>query len=360
MPPFSAQLIFHDVLKRLRQSPSLLCAVLALLVAMAAWLSLHTGILEISTSRAFADLLSNNAAENPTAESATFLLIRLPRLVLALLIGAALAQSGAAMQGIFRNPMADPSLLGISSGAAFAAALIIVLGKNFTAFDAQTLSRLLPIACFIGGLIAAWLVARLASVNGYTRVSTLLLGGLAINALINAGIGLLSYLADDTALRSLTFWMFGSLGKASWEEIGLAAPFILIPLLLIPRYAQPLNALLLGEAEAVHLGVNVEQLKRRLMLLVILAVSASVSLAGVIGFVGLITPHVLRLLAGPDNRLILPASTLLGALLLICADIGSRVFMPPIEIPIGILTALIGGPFFLILLLRYRSSTETV
>lgn len=327
---------------------------------MAALWSLSTGVLPISIMRTMGDLIAFGQPTDATIESATILLIRLPRLVLALLIGAALAQSGAAMQGIFRNPMADPSLLGISSGAAFAAALIIVLGKHVTLISAQQLSYLLPFACFAGGIAAAWLVARLATVNGYTRISTLLLGGLAINALINAGIGLLSYMADDTALRSLTFWMFGSLGKASWEEIWVALPFILIPLFLIPRYAQSLNALLLGEAEAAHLGINVEQLKRRLMLLVILAVSTSVSLAGVIGFVGLITPHLLRLWAGPDHRLILPASALLGGLLLISADVVSRILIPPAEIPIGILTALIGAPFFLVLLLRYRSSVEAL
>jgi iron complex transport system permease protein len=279
-------------------------------------------------------------------------------MVLALLIGAALAQSGAVSQGIFRNPMADPSLLGISSGAAFAAALVIVLGPGFTSFDDRSLPYLLPVACFCGGTIIAWIIARLASVDGYTSISTLLLGGLAISALVNAGIGLLSYLANDTALRSLTFWMFGSLGKAGWDEILIAVPFIVLPLLLIPRYANELNALLLGEAEAAHLGVDVERVKRRLMLLVILAVSTSVSVAGVIGFVGLIVPHLLRLWVGPDHRLLLPACTFLGGLLLIGADIVSRILIPPAEIPIGILTALIGGPFFLILLLRYRRGVE--
>jgi iron complex transport system permease protein len=304
----------------------------------------------------WATLFSSESSPDATA----ILLIRLPRTVLALLIGAALAQTGAVTQGIFRNPMADPSLLGVSSGAAFAAALVIVLGPGLAAFDSHRLPYLLPVACFCGGAFIAWIIARLASVDGYTRISTLLLGGLAITALINAGIGLLSYLANDTALRSLTFWMFGSLGKAGWDEILIATPFILIPLLLIPRHAAELNALLLGEAEAAHLGVNVERVKRRLMLLVILAVSTSVSVAGVIGFVGLIVPHLLRLWAGPDHRLLLPASALLGGLLLTGADIVSRTLIAPSEIPIGILTALIGGPFFLALLLHYRKRAESL
>lgn len=327
-------------------------------------LSLCVGVLSVSAGQVLNDLwtmlVESSPLANQSTDAAAILLIRLPRLILALLIGAALAQSGAAMQGIFRNPMADPSLLGISSGAAFAAALIIVLGQRLPWLQSFNLTYLLPLACFTGGILTAWLVARLATTNGYTRVSTLLLGGLAINALINAGIGLLAYLANDTALRSLTFWMFGSLGKAGWDEILIALPFILIPLLLIPRYASALNALLLGEAEATHLGVDVEKLKRRLMLLAILAVSTSVSLAGVIGFVGLITPHLLRLWAGPDHRLLLPASALLGGLLMICADVVSRLLMSPAEIPIGILTALVGGPFFLVLLLRHRNNPDAL
>ena len=322
-------------------------------------LSLCVGVLAVSPEQVLRHLWSALVgSSDQSPDAAAILLIRLPRLILALLIGAALAQSGAAMQGIFRNPMADPSLLGISSGAAFAAALVIVLGQRLPWLLSSNLALLLPVACFVGGTLTAWLVALMASVNGYTRVSILLLGGLAINALINAGIGLLSYMADDAALRSLTFWMFGSLGKADWNEILISLPFILIPLLLIPLSASALNALLLGEAEAAHLGVDVEKLKRRLMLLSILAVSTSVSLSGVIGFVGLIVPHLLRLWAGPDHRLLLPASALLGGLLLICADVVSRLLLAPAEIPIGILTALVGGPFFILLLLRHRNHVD--
>lgn len=334
------------------------------MILIAALLSLCVGVLSVSPAQVLKYLWTLLVELSPltpqSTEAAAIFLIRLPRVVLALLIGAALAQSGAAMQGIFRNPMADPSLLGISSGAAFAAALVIVMGQHLPWLQAFNVVHLLPPACFFGGILTAWLVAQLATVHGHTRISTLLLGGLAINALINAGIGLLAYVADDTALRSLTFWMFGSLGKSDWSEILVALPFILIPLLLIPHSASALNALLLGEAEAAHLGVDVEKLKRRLMLLVVLAVSTSVSLSGVIGFVGLITPHLLRLWAGPDHRLILPASALMGGLLLICADVASRLLVPPVEIPVGILTALVGGPFFLALLLRHRNHADAL
>jgi iron complex transport system permease protein len=191
-------------------------------------------------------------------------------------------------------------------------------------------------------------------------VATMLLAGLALNALAGAGIGFFSFIADDLALRSLMFWMFGSLGKAGWDEIALAAPLLLAALLLIPRDARALDALLLGEAEAGHLGVEVECVKRRLLLLCVLAVATSVSLAGIIGFVGLIVPHLVRLWAGPGHRLLLPASALMGAALLVLADLGARTWLAPAELPIGVLTALVGGPFFLALIVRYRNSAETL
>ncbi len=289
-------------------------------------------------------------------ESATVLQIRAPRVVLALLIGASLAQAGATMQGLFRNPLADPGLVGVSSGAAFAAVATIVLGNSFQVFDWLPPRYVLPLATFAGGWLAAITVLRLSSTEGYTRIGVMLLLGLAINAIAGAGIGFLSHIADNIALRSLTFWMFGSLGKAGWNEILIAAPLLLIPLVLLPRRAQALNALLLGEAEAGHLGVDVEKLKRELILLIVLAVATSVSLAGIIGFVGLVVPHLIRLWVGPDHRLLLRASALLGALLLTLADIGSRLLLAPTELPIGILTALIGGPFFIWLLLRNKQN----
>jgi iron complex transport system permease protein len=280
-------------------------------------------------------------------------------LVLSLLIGGALAQAGAAMQGIFRNPLADPGLIGVASGAALVAVATIVLGAQCHLDDNGLMRGLLPIAAFAGGTFAAWLVARLAQIDGATRVSTMLLAGLAINAIAGAGIGFLSSIADDASLHVLTFWMFGSLGKAGWSEIVIIGPLLLLSLLLIPRDATALNALLLGEAEAGHLGVDVEKLKRRLTWLIVLAVGGSVALAGIIGFVGLIVPQLIRLWAGPDHRLLLPASALLGALLLTIADIAARLLLAPNELPVGILTALIGGPFFIVLLVRLRNSAET-
>lgn len=340
--------------------PAGLCALLGVLTLLAALYALCSGPLSLSPAQVLAALGLPTGAPVQAFESTTVLQIRAPRIVLALLIGAALAQAGAAMQGIFRNPLAEPGLLGVSSGAALAAVTVIVLGSRLAPETGLPLPWLLPVATFAGGALATLVVARLAQVDGATRVATLLLAGLAINAIAGAGIGFLAHLADDLALRSLTFWMFGSLGKAGWNELLVALPLLLIPLLLIPRDAHALNALLLGEAEAAHLGVNVERLKRRLTVLVVMAVGSAVALAGIIGFVGLVVPHLVRLWAGPDHRLLLPACALLGALLLTLADTAARLLMAPVELPIGILTALVGGPFFLALLLRVRDRAEAL
>lgn len=333
---------------------------LTLLTAAAALLALSVGPVPIPFGKVIGSLLPWLGTPAEPFEAATIQQIRAPRLALALLIGAALAQAGAAMQGLFRNPLADPGLVGVSSGAALAAVATIVLGSSLSVFEWLPQRYLLPVATFAGGWLAAYIVLRLSSSDGYTRVGVMLLLGLAINAIAGAGIGFLSHIADDIALRSLTFWMFGSLGKAGWNEILIATPLLLTTLVLLPRRAQALNALLLGEAEAGHLGVDVEKLKRELTLLIVLAVSVSVALAGIIGFVGLVVPHLIRLWAGPDHRLLLPASALLGALLLTLADIGARLLLAPTELPIGILTALVGGPFFIGLLLRRRNSAETL
>lgn len=326
-------------------------------------LGLSCGSLEIPLSRSLAILwhaFGGQLEFSPDpAESIAVLQLRLPRLVLGLLIGGTLAQAGATMQAVFRNPLADPGLIGVSSGAALAGIAMIVLGQHF-AWTLLPVRWLLPLASFAGGILVTAVVIRLSAVDGVARPSTLLLAGLAINAIAGAGIGFLMQIADASALRSLSFWMFGSLGKAGWNEILAGAPPLLAVLLWLPREARALNALLLGEAEAQHLGVDVERLKLRVLLLVVLAVGVSVALAGIIGFVGLIVPHVIRLAFGPDHRILLPASAILGAILLATADIGARTMLAPAELPVGIITALIGGPFFLGLLLRYRRSPEVL
>lgn len=278
--------------------------------------------------------------------------LRLPRLLLGMLLGAALATAGAVLQGLFRNPLADPGLVGVSAGAALGAVLAVVLGAWLALPWLQP--WLLPLAALGGGFAAVWLVYRIARVDGRTHLATLLLAGIALNAISGAGVGFLIYLATDEQLRRFTFWTLGSLHNATWLKVGISAFAVLPVLLWLPRHARELNAMLLGETEAWHLGVNVQHLKRVLVLSCALLVGASVAAAGMIGFVGLVVPHVMRLLFGPDHRIVLPASALGGAFLMVLADWAARTLNAPSEIPVGILTALIGAPFFLFLLLRQR------
>lgn len=334
--------------------PLPLCLLLGALALLAALTGLAVGPLHLGLR----DVLGSfglGPAPDPSA-AATILQLRLPRVALGLIVGAALAVSGAAMQGVFRNPLADPGLVGVSSGAALAAVAVIVLGAPLGLAGAGR--WLLPLASFGGAALATWLVARLSRVDGTTQAAQMLLVGLAVNAISGAGIGLLAHIASGPALRALTFWMYGSLGRAGWPEIAATAPVVTLALLLIPLRGRELNALLLGEAEAAHLGVDVERLKRALVLLVLLAVGGAVALSGIIAFVGLIVPQLIRLWAGPDHRLLLPASALLGGVLLTLADTAARTLAAPLELPIGVLTALIGGPFFIFLLLRLRGRGE--
>jgi len=290
------------------------------------------------------------------AQETVLLAIRLPRAVLGLLVGAGLAVAGAALQGLFRNPLADPGLIGVSNGAALAAAVTIVLGgAGVLGLPAWLVAHLLPVSAFAGGVAATWLVYLIASREGGTDVAVMLLAGVALNAIVGAAIGLLIFLSDDQELRDLNFWLLGSLGGATWDRLAVAAPLILLPSLLLIAQGRRLNALLLGEVEAGHLGVAVERTKRAIVLLAAMAVGASVALTGVIGFVGLVVPHLIRLVIGPDHRTLLPASILLGAALLLVADVLARTLALPAELPIGILTSTVGGPFFLWLLLRQRT-----
>jgi iron complex transport system permease protein len=282
--------------------------------------------------------------------------IRLPRIAMAAMIGGMLAAAGAVMQGLFRNPLADPGLVGVSSGGGLAAAATIVMGDRLLADTGIAVPvGVLPVAAFAGALATTTLLYRFATREGRTSIANLLLGGLAIAALANAGIGLLVFLADDRQLRDITFWMLGSLSGATWSKIAALAPFLAALVLCLPFIARGLDVLVLGEAEAFYGGIAVERLKRASIVLVAAATGAAVSLTGVIGFVGIIVPHLLRLVLGPGHRLLLPASVLLGAALLLAADTFARVLAAPAELPIGIVTAVIGAPFFLLLLLRQRT-----
>lgn len=285
--------------------------------------------------------------------------IRAPRVLLGMLVGASLAISGSVMQGLFRNPLADPALIGVSSGAALAAVCVIVLGNViFGELSGLSLIFTLPVAAFFGGVLTSLLVYRFATINGATDVATMLLAGIAITAIAGAGLGVLTFLADDAQLRTLTFWTMGSLGGVTWLQLLVATPFLILPVFLMPRYASFLNTMLLGEAEAGHLGFEIQHLKFILILLVAMTVGAAVSLTGVIGFVGLMVPHLIRLAVGPDHRFLLPASAILGAIILLFADLLARTLVAPAELPIGIITAILGGPFFLWLLNKRRSRVQ--
>lgn len=281
--------------------------------------------------------------------------IRLPRVILSCAVGGTLAVAGAAMQGLFRNPLADPGLIGVSGGGALAAAAVIVLGDlSVFSFIKMLGPFALPVAAFAGGLMVTAMIYRIARRGSMTSVSTMLLAGIAINAGAVAGIGILSYASTDQQLRDLTFWMMGSVGGATWANIGPVLLIMLAVMIALPRLAGQLNALLLGEREAFHLGIDVERLKKICVVAVALGVGAAVSISGIIAFVGLMVPHLVRLAVGPDHRLLLPASVLLGAALLSAGDLVARSAAAPAEVPIGIITSLIGAPFFLGLLLCRR------
>ena len=281
--------------------------------------------------------------------------LRFPRVLLAGLVGAALAISGAALQGLFRNPLADPGLLGVSASAALAAVGAIVFSRFLLGALAPGWEAwLVPGSAFLGALAGTLLIYRLGRSSGQVDVPLMLLLGVAVNAVAGAGIGLMAYLAEDQALRTLTFWGLGSFGAASWGQVGLMVLAIAGAALTLLATARSLDVFTLGESEAGHLGVDVDALKRRVILATALATGAAVAVAGMIGFVGLVVPHLLRLLMGPGHRLLLPASALLGASLLVGADMVSRSLVAPAELPVGFVTALIGGPVFFWLLLRER------
>jgi len=281
--------------------------------------------------------------------------IRIPRIAIAGMIGGLLALSGAIMQGLFRNPLADPALVGVSSGGAFAAASAIVISDSAWGASFRFLQlELLPVAAFVGSLLTTTLLYRIASRDGRTSVAVFLLAGLAIAAIANAGIGLLVFVADDRQLRDITFWLLGSLSGATWPKAATVAPVIALALLAIPLIARGLDVLVLGEAEAFHSGVDVERLKKISIVLISAMTGVAVSICGVVGFVGIVVPHLLRIVIGPGHRMLLPASVCPGAILLIGADTLARVRAAPAEVPIGILTAALGAPFFLFILLRQR------
>jgi len=277
--------------------------------------------------------------------------IRLPRVLLAVLVGGALATAGVIMQGLFRNPMADPGLLGVSSGSALMVGVAIIFPVSL---PAAFLLYEQMIFAVVGSLVVCAVIFLISLRHHHGGMIQLLLAGIAINALCGAAIGILSYVGDEQQLRQLTLWMMGSLGQAQWPTLLVAASFALPAMVATAWLATTLNLLQLGDEEAHYLGVNVKRKRQLLLLLSSLLVGAAVSVSGVIGFIGLVIPHLIRMTIGADHRWLLPCSTLAGACLLLVADTLARTLVQPAEMPVGLLTSLIGGPYFLWLILRTR------
>lgn len=326
-----------------------------LLVAVMVW-SVGIGAVVIPVPDVLAILFKQLGWEIGAVEpqqETVLTVIRLPRILLAVLVGGVLGISGAAVQGLFRNPLADPSLIGISSGASVMAVLMIVLQlKVFRELSSLSGLYALSLAAFAGAVGTTLLVYSLARRHGRTVVSTMLLVGIAINVLCEALRGLMMYLADEAQLRAISYWSLGSLGGASWEVLQVATPFLLIPIVLMPRLSKPMNAFALGESQAGHLGVDVSKLKRNVVILATLGVGVAVAVSGVIGFVGLVIPHLIRLMSGANHRTVLPGSALLGAIVLTLSDLVARTIVAPAELPLGIITGMIGAPTFLFMLMK--------
>ncbi len=279
--------------------------------------------------------------------------IRLPRVILASLVGASLSLSGACLQGLFRNPLADPGLIGVSSGAALGVALAIVLGGDF--IPKIFTPYILPIAAVIGSAIVIIILFYITKGFGYIGMIYMLLAGIAINAFAGVGIGFLTYISDDSELRSLTFWTMGSFGGNTWELIIPASIVILTTIIWSLKTSRKLDLIQLGEAEAQRLGVNIKKLRFNVIISSAIIVGVSVSLAGIIGFIGLIIPHLIRILGGVNHNFLLKGSILAGALIMILSDLISRTIIMPAELPVGLITSAIGSPFFLWLIFKIRN-----
>ena len=281
--------------------------------------------------------------------------IRLPRVILAGLVGASLAVSGASLQGLFRNPLADPGLIGVSAGAALGATLIIVLGSSFVP-DYIFGPLILPLSAILGSALVIYLLYLFTKGFGYRGVTYMLLVGIAVNALASVGIGVLTFISTDSELRGLTFWTMGSFGAANWTLVVPAIIVIIPTCLWLLSSSRKLDLLQLGEPEAERLGVDVKKLKFKVIISSAVVVGVSVSLSGMIGFVGLVVPHLMRLLGGVNHSYLLPSSIIFGSSIMIFADLLSRILIQPAELPVGLLTSAIGAPFFLWLILRIKKA----
>jgi iron complex transport system permease protein len=313
------------------------------------------GAVSISMHDMFSALLHAFQNKKPAnIYEGVFLELRLPRVLLCAITGAILSASGVLLQGLFRNPIIEPGLIGTSAGAAFGASIVFVLAVQMSEETRSLAGPLLvPLFAFGGGLLATYLVYTLSKSVQKISITALLLVGIAINAVALSGTGFMSYIARDPQARSITFWNLGTFSGATWPQVFITATVAGAMFIIALKYSKQLNALLLGEEEASYLGVDTERLKKRIMIIVTAMVSVATAFVGVISFMGLIVPHILRLLIGSDNKKLLPASMITGALLLTLADMAARLLLAPAEIPIGIITSIVGAPVFIFLLKKF-------
>lgn len=331
---------------------------LSLSLGIACLFSLSTGAISMRFSQIF-ELIMNAFGLSDTSsltevQMHVFWSLRLPRLGFALLVGLGLAVSGAALQGIFRNPLVDSGIVGIASGSALFATTFIVLNSFIPLFFLGNVQLTMAFIAFVGALLTAFLVFRISLFQGKSNTVLLILAGVALNALAGSLTGLLTYFADDKQLRDITFWSLGSLSGASSNALFILFPFTCIPFVVLMRFRSALNAFSLGESAAYFMGVNTQRVKLIVLVCATAMVGASVSFVGSVGFVGLVVPHILRLIVGPNHIHLLPMSALSGAILLVFADLLSRVLLPPTEIPIGIITAIIGTPVLIGIIVKQK------
>ncbi len=326
---------------------SIIIVILSLALVAAIIICLSIGVVSIPFDQVISILLGGGSER----DRHIVLNLRLPRVLLGVIVGASLAVAGATMQGLFRNPMASPSVIGISAGAAFGASLALVLGVSWVSG-----AFAIPAMAFLFAFITLFLVYAVSrDRRGYVPVETLLLAGIAIGALFNALVSALQYFAGDK-LSGVVFWLMGGLNNATWDQILISVPAAILGCSIIMMLSRDLNAIMVGEEQAGNLGINVNQVRMVLLLAASLVTAIAVSVAGTIGFVGLIIPHVLRILVGPDHRVLLPASIIGGALFMVATDTLARTIISPAELPVGIITSIMGAPFFIYLLMSRKKS----
>lgn len=333
-------------------------SLLTFFILIVAIIALFLGVYKFNDS--IFSIIINTFKNRTAIDSSDFYVLfelRLPRIIMAILVGSGLAVAGTCLQGIFKNPLASPDLIGITSGSTLFAAITIVLGAYIKSFVPEIIHfSLLSLMAFIGAMCSTVFVYKISSHHSKTNVTILLLAGVAISALCGSATGLLTYLSTEEELRNLTFWTLGSVASANWDKIIILGIITIISFFFLLKKGKILNAMMLGEKEAEHLGINVEKTKKQIIIFSALLVGTIVSFCGTIGFVGLIVPYILRLVFKSNYVIILPLSAFLGAILVIIADTISRTLVAPSEIPIGILTSLMGAPVFISILMNYKKS----